>query len=626
MPSFIGVGLLALMFLLAGGAALRESVTFDELAHVGAGLSYWQKFDLRFNEEHPPLAKLLAGLPLALRGTHADYSHVSWTESKGFFTAFMGQWVFGEYLLTRWNKPAQVLAWARFPMLLLTLALGWVIFAMGRRLGGPWGGLLALTAYVTAPVFLAFGPLVLTDVAITLFSLLSLWAFSKVLKEPTRRNTALFALSLAGALLSKFSSGILFFAFAGVALSLRWWPVPGQPEDKLEFKAWRKQRRRALFKGTLWAAIVVYVVYFVFSWNQPSMFEGPVTSVLGRFLMPPWLYLRGMFMVVITGNRPTFLLGHHYPHGTWLYFPVLLFLKSPLGFLGLGALGVALALYWRKSKAKGESLMPAEVRTHWRVLWVSLIVFGGLCIVSHLNVCFRHFSVPLVLMMLLLAPIPMMIQRLRVTSPRTGFAAAVATVLLAASCVFAVVRQYPYYFPYVNALSFGRPAYTLMSDANVDWNQSLPDVQRFAERHGIQALKIDGYAFTESNATVPGSQLWDCQNPGTEDAGHWVVVSANAIIDTHNCTWLMQYPRESLAAGSMYAFRLPAPIPAAGSPGGPPSENNRRVFLGMGSIDMRSAFQDLVRHPDRLSTIIAEYRAEYEKMKAEQEAKKKSGK
>src|SRR6185437_763706 len=51
--------LLVMMAWLAWGAALKESVTFDELAHVGAGLSYWQTFDLRLNEEHPPLAKLL---------------------------------------------------------------------------------------------------------------------------------------------------------------------------------------------------------------------------------------------------------------------------------------------------------------------------------------------------------------------------------------------------------------------------------------------------------------------------------------------------------------------------------------------------------------------------------------
>ena len=61
--------LLGLMGFLAGGAALRESVTFDEIAHIGAGVSYLQKLDLRLNEEHPPLAKVIAAIPLVLRGT-----------------------------------------------------------------------------------------------------------------------------------------------------------------------------------------------------------------------------------------------------------------------------------------------------------------------------------------------------------------------------------------------------------------------------------------------------------------------------------------------------------------------------------------------------------------------------
>src|SRR5579864_7998882 len=34
--------LLAFMAVLAGGAAHRESITIDETAHTGAGVSYWQ--------------------------------------------------------------------------------------------------------------------------------------------------------------------------------------------------------------------------------------------------------------------------------------------------------------------------------------------------------------------------------------------------------------------------------------------------------------------------------------------------------------------------------------------------------------------------------------------------------
>src|SRR5271156_7219008 len=84
--------LLALMALLAGGSARRESITIDEVPHIGAGVSYLQKLDMRMNEEHPPLAKVLAALPLVVRGVHADYSHVSWTFSgRGMFKQILGE-------------------------------------------------------------------------------------------------------------------------------------------------------------------------------------------------------------------------------------------------------------------------------------------------------------------------------------------------------------------------------------------------------------------------------------------------------------------------------------------------------------------------------------------------------
>ena len=137
--------LLALMALLADGAARRESVTFDEIAHIGAGVSYLQKLDMRMNEEHPPLAKALAAVPLVVRGVRADYSHLSWSFSgSGIFKQYLGEWVFGHWLIARWNDPIATVFWARQPMLILTLLLGLAIFLYGSRLGDPWGGLLCL--------------------------------------------------------------------------------------------------------------------------------------------------------------------------------------------------------------------------------------------------------------------------------------------------------------------------------------------------------------------------------------------------------------------------------------------------------------------------------------------------
>ena len=602
LAAVLALVLLAGMAVLAGGAALRESVTVDEVSHIGAGVSYLERLDLRMNPEHPPLAKVLAAIPLVIRGVRADYNHISWSISEKFFPAYLGQWVFGEWLLERWNDPKALLTWARLPMLLLMLALGCALFLLARRLGGSWGALLCLTLYVSTPAFLAFGALVHTDVALTLFSLLALWTFANLWREPTRGNVVLFGLSLAGALLSKFSAGILFFAFGVFVLSLLLRRIPGTPESKTEVRSWRSARLRATLMGTLCAALIVYLFYLVFSWNQPSnalyrLGTGSLALFFRRLLLPPVLYLRGVFVVLLTGRRPTFVLGESYPHGVWFYFPVVFALKSPLGFLLLLPLSLLIALRrrWRRS----VSAVPSQFAMHWRVLWVSLLVFTGTCMLSPLDISIRHFTVPLALLILLLAPVPRMLGELRGPG-RSGLSVGGAVVaVLAASCVFTAVRAYPDYFPFINSLGLGHPAHELVNDSNVDWNQSLPELERFVEEHGLQRIAVDEYGFSDPAVFVPRAHAWNCQTPSPEDSGQWVALSANMILDGHNCAWLMQYPHKALAGGSMYAVHLYAQIPAAGRPGGPPLPSAFRQFAGA-PFDLQGLLRHLYQHPNDL--------------------------
>ena len=176
--------------------------------------------------------------------------------------------------------------------------------------------------------------------AVTLFTFLFvLWNFANLWQNPTCRNILIFALCLAGALLSKFTAGILLFVFLAF-FKPRWRPVLLQPSDKVEAVIWRRVRWRATLKGILYASIFVYLFYFFFSLGQSTgalslLGHGPLTEPFRRLLLPIWLYLRGVALVVLTGSRPTFILGHAYPHGVWFYFPVVFILKSSLGFLGL---------------------------------------------------------------------------------------------------------------------------------------------------------------------------------------------------------------------------------------------------------------------------------------------------
>jgi hypothetical protein len=563
---------------------------------------------MRLNEEHPPLAKVLAAIPLVVRGVHADYSDYSWTYSgQKFFNQFLGEWVFGHSLLLRWNNPYSTLWWARLPMLGVTLLLGFVLYVFGSRLGASrWGGLLCLTVFATMPAFLAFGPLVITDIVVTLFWLLTVWQLPAMWRSPNRGQVIRFGLAFAGALLSKFSSGLLFFVFPAIALSLRFHPLAGQPTEKTELRAWRRGAWRNIGKGVLWAALFVYVVYLILSWNQPtdslSVIHVPASPVLRRMLMPAWIYLRGLIGFALSAaSRPTYILGHAYPHGVWFYFPVLVLLKSPLPFLLLLLVAAAVASKLKFSVPKVSAIAPG-MELHWRSIWISLVVFTAACLVNRLDISIRHFSIALALMILMLAPLPRMLRLLREAQWRGSAAATRVTVILAAAGVITAIATYPDYFPFISLLGMGRPGYMLVNDSNLDWNQALLEVKLFARRRELPHILLDAYALSEPQAYVPEAQPWDCQQPSASDGGQWAIVSANLIMDGSNCGWLLKHLHVELAGGSMYAFLLPRRIPAAGSPGGPPLPKDYRYFGGVpvAGEDIRTLFLRCIRDPHQL--------------------------
>jgi hypothetical protein len=455
------------------------------------------------------------------------------------------------------------------------------------------------------PVMLAFGPLVLTDIAITLFFVLTLWAFASMWRSPSRGTILRFGFAFGAALLTKFSAGLLFFCFFAFILSLRWRPAPGQPADKAELRAWRRLRLRSLTKGILLAALVVYAVYFVLSWNEPTdslaLFGHNMAALLlRRLLMPPWIYLRGLAIFTFLGKPSAFILGHSYPHGVWFYFPVLFLLKSPIPFLLLLVVALVVGLV-AKTRPVRLAVIPEGMEFHWRAVWVFLVVYSGACILSRFQFSIRHFSVSLALLVLLLAPLPRTLELLR----RSGWPAASAgvwlTVALALASVATAVRAYPYYLPFLNSLSGGRPGYDLVSDSNLDWNQGFFDVENFVRQRRLTRVLIDEYGFLELSVYVPEGRFWNCQEAVAEDGGQWAVVSANLIEDSHNCGWLLLFPHEALAGGSMYAFELPAMIPPAGTPGGPPLPENYHKFAHIPLPgDGRLMILDSIRDPQQL--------------------------
>jgi len=105
-----------------------------------------------------------------------------------------------------------------------------------------------------------------------------------------------------------------------------------------------------------------------------------------------------------------------------------------------------------------------------------------------------------------------MSKRLRKFAPAASRIAA-ATAALAFGCLSTAVRAYPFYIAYINGFSFGHPVYALVNRSNADWNQTLPEVERFAEQHGPQTIDVDSYSYYDPADTIPRAKLWNCQTP-----------------------------------------------------------------------------------------------------------------
>lgn len=229
--------------------------------------------------------------------------------------------------------------------------------------------------------------------------------------------------------------------------------------------------------------------------------------------MPPLVLGTELFLFANLASRATFILGHAYSHGVWFYFPVLLVLKSTLAFLALLLLALAITVVVRlrlRSKVTG---IAAGMELHWRAVWISLLVFTIACMLSRLDISFRHFSVPLALLILLLAPVPRALESLRRSGWRPARACGWLNGALAAASLTTAVCAYPYYIPFLNSLSFGKRGYRLVNDSTLDWNQSLTDIRRFTELRGLKSLPVDEYGFSDPSIYIPGARVWNCQQP-----------------------------------------------------------------------------------------------------------------
>ena len=469
----------------------RESLTFDEDNHIFAGYMMHKTGDFGLNPEHPPLVKLFATLPLLGQNL--------WTpplQGRDFKTE---SYLDGRDFLARNDGPGQRLVFRmRLTAGLLALALSLVVFLAGQEWFGTGAGLIALLLLIFEPNILANSALVTTDIGVSLFFLLSVYAFYRYIKQPTLLRLLLAGIA-AGLLLATKHSGILL---APMLLLLIGWEILCAPKGT--------RRKLALRLTGAFAAIVVIGVLVLWSFYgfryiaRPaglqlstslaeyaaplSHFNASAILTIARLHLLPESYLMGLVDVKRMAEfYPTFIFGTVYPHGQWWYFPILILIKTTLGLLALVALAFFAILTGRLRK-----------RRELAFVLIPCIVYLGSAILAGMNIGARHI-LPLYVFASILAAAGAV--ALASTNRRWAFAEAALIALHIASSLAA----FPNFIPYANEAWGGqRNVHNLLSDANVDWGQQLLQVKQWQDNHPNEECWFAYFAHPEVNPATYG--------------------------------------------------------------------------------------------------------------------------
>ena len=463
--------LLAILFVQGILFITASSQTSDEAAHVAAGYSYLKSGDFRLNPEHPPLIKELAAAPLLLLPLQFPWGPL-WDQSE--------EWNIGR-LFVHENTVANdtILLLGRLPVLLLSLCLGWAMFHWGRRLFGERGALLGLALYVFDPNVVAHSCLITTDLGITLFIFLSVYAFWCWSLRPSRRTLLLFGLAAGGAFAAKYTAVWLppILAGLGVTLLALRAPLPERPLAAVATRPVFRSRWRGL-RALLIAAGAVLVIAF-----------GVVALTYGFVGLPAYLVgLERTLHHSAIGHR-AYLMGSVSETGWWYYFLLAWLIKTPPGTILLVGASLLLLIFGRRRGARDEVFLYLPV-----ALTVLITCFWKV------NIGLRHLMPIYPFLYLgvgrLLGVEPDPAAAGPATGPgrlqwtTTGRRGVVALCALGLGWnVVEAARIAPQQLAYFNQFA-GGPAngHRWLLDSNLDWGQASKSLRRYVDSQGLPMI------------------------------------------------------------------------------------------------------------------------------------------
>ena len=413
--------------------AWQLGVTVDEPSHILSATLYWRGQDTLKPRDMPPLIKIAAGWAPHLLNPPYRTDGKAWAAGH--------EWGVSTEMMERFPPPAigSFFFLSRLPMLLFPLLTAWLIWYWVRERAGVPAATFAAVIFALEPTALGHGAFFKNDLAATFTYLLFWFTAWRFWCDASKAHAAALGAALLAAVLAKLSMLVLIpVALLIVAV-------------------------RAIRLVLLVAAIVYFGAV------AACQFELELTPLIAGLPVPvPAPLWQGAWSLAANNAHPApvFLDGRLYDNGTPLYFLLALAWKVPISLQILIAIGLW-KLPWRSQATAFLALPPA--------LYIGLASFSGLQMGIRLILPALPFGV-------LIAA-----EAIKHLWARPRWAVHALMIVLAAE----TASVYPHGLTFFNLWAGGpENGVAYLTDSNVDWGQSLGDVQRYAASHGIRQVSL----------------------------------------------------------------------------------------------------------------------------------------
>jgi len=423
---------------------------------------------------HPPLARVAMAVGPYLKGLRSHSLANFIDEGNAILYSDGDYW--GNLSLARLGN---------LPFLVLASV---VILLWARRWFSRAAGLWALFLFLNLPPILGHAGLATLDVACAATVIAALYQFMRWLETPAWRRAIGLGVGLALAFLVKFSS-LAFLATCCATAAIYFFLA--KRDRAASYRHLRLRLGQACLTGCvtlvlLWAGYRFSMVPVSHSVGSHSRVDEWISST-SVFHKAAYKFVETPLPLdqVLTGIAEVYahtrlegggyLFGQYRDTGFWYFFPVVVALKTPIGFLILAAWGVV-AMLRRWTRGPWQHCLTA-------LFPVPILL---ICMTSRINFGVRHILS--IYPPLALAAGYAISAAFRGRSRRS---LAVVSVLLAGSVLADACLAHPDYMAWFNQFA-GRHPEKLLCESDLDWGQDLHRLSQRLNSLGVKQVSI-GY-------------------------------------------------------------------------------------------------------------------------------------